>query len=70
MRINRQRDCFQIHESPTISLYFYFTFLIKPLQGQVGAVIQLVEYRTRNQEVPNLRVRLTPGPLQATLSKL
>jgi len=36
----------------------------------VGAVVQLVEYRTRNREVANLRVRLTPGPLQATLSKL
>ena len=31
----------------------------------VGAVVQLVEYRTRNRDV-----RLTPGPLQATLSKL
>ena len=33
----------------------------------VGAVVQLVQYRTRNREVA---VRLTPGPLQATLSKL
>ena len=32
------------------------------------AVVQLVEYRTRIAE--RLRVRLTPGPLQATLSKL
>jgi len=37
---------------------------------RVGAVVQLVEYRTRNPEVALLRVRLTPGPLQATLSKL
>jgi len=29
--------------------------------------VEAVEYWTRNREV---RVRLTPGPLQATLSKL
>ena len=34
---------------------------------KLGAVVQLVEYRTRNKR---LRVRLTPGPLQTTLSKL
>ena len=33
----------------------------------MGALVQLVEYRTRTKR---LRVRLTPGPLQATLSKL
>ena len=38
------------------------------LMKAVGAVVQLVEYRTRNTK--RLRVRLTPGPLQATLSKL
>ena len=37
----------------------------------VGAVVQLVKYRTRNQEVAVAgSIRLTSGPLQATLSKL
>ena len=36
----------------------------------VAAVVQLAEYRTRKFVTKRLRVRLTPGPLQATLSKL
>ena len=42
---------------------------MQPCIADVGAVVQLVEYRTRNREVAG-RVRLSPGPLQATLSKL
>jgi len=37
--------------------------------NDVGAVVQLVEYRTRNREVAG-STHTSPGPLQATLSKL
>ena len=54
----------------TFSALVHVFFICQFHVGSHGCSGLVVEYRTRNREVAGMRVRLTRGPLQATLSKL